>query len=172
VANGRPTSATTLRSSASARLPTAHTRAERSAEQVGSAEVVALEHYWSTALQTELSSLDPRVRYSTLLDRFEAFNKVRAVGRQVGRKPAESSLTEHSHTAPSRKPDSQEIVVRPKGSSLPLSVPPSEERRPWSPAVTGRYEGVHQPLFQSSHLWPMSSRRLAEQKFDGKRRAS
>ena len=75
---------------------------------------------WSPKLQSKLNGLDERVRFDNLLDRFEAFNRVRANAR----KPAP---TPPARTAWGAPPSEEEIGAA--GGFAPGGISPAARRR-------------------------------------------
>lgn len=155
------------------------------------------EEMWTNEFQLQLNDLSHRDRFTAVLDRFEAFATSRAQRRhqrhgdghgESGGPPRAALAATTPATAPAAKASQPKAGAAPTAvarQGLPVPPPPpasiasadlaeaGRERRPWSPP--GRYEqseAVWNQPSQHAYLFPLSNRRLAEQKLNGKRRAS
>ena len=149
------------------------TRAAGRGAPRGSAEPHAA--LWSMATQAQLNGLDPRSKYTHVLDRYEAFVQVRQYDKAAGvrarpgafalREPISAPSAAGEPRAPHEYLDDHRLDYQPASAE--------RERPPWTPAAQGRYEPPWRPPFQDPHVWPVSSRRYAElRKTSGRRLAS
>ena len=134
----------------------------------------------------------PRGRFDNTLDRFETFRAARlrvsgstlAHAAPLGARLAGASDANAERLGPAQwRPVPSDATGVGQLDGLELDDdgwPRSPPRRPWSPAARGRYEHVwpdkynswREPHFQNASLWPLSARRLAEQRPNGSRRPS